>query len=82
VKRLSYGNIKKSTAHDAGKKFEKFIKMNRANIRRLYRRMWYLYNWKSQGGQQPCPRQQEDAGLAQREPYGGEGGGGLASQLA
>jgi hypothetical protein len=36
---MSYGNIKKSTAYDAGKKFEKFIKMNRANMRRLYRRM-------------------------------------------
>jgi len=29
-------------------------------------------------GQQTCPRQQEDAGLAHR----GVGGGGLASQLA
>jgi hypothetical protein len=35
-----------------------------------------------QAGQQSCLRQQEDAGLAQREPYGGVDGGGLASQLA
>jgi hypothetical protein len=67
------------------KKFENLIKMNRANMRRLCQRM-YLDNWKSPlhltAGQQPCLRQQEDAGLAQREPYGGVGGGGLASQLA
>ncbi len=59
--------------------------MNKANMRRLCQRM-YFDNWKSPlhltAGQQPCPRQQEDAGLAQREPYGGVGGGGLASQLA
>jgi hypothetical protein len=36
---MSYENIKKSTAYYAEKKFEKFIKMNRANMRRLYRRM-------------------------------------------
>jgi hypothetical protein len=30
-------------------------------------------------GQQPCPRQQEDAGLAQGNLYGGVVGGGLAS---
>jgi hypothetical protein len=36
---MSYGNIKKGTAYDAEKMFEKFIKMNRENMRRLYRRM-------------------------------------------
>jgi hypothetical protein len=36
---MSYGSIKKSTAYDAEKKFEKLIKMNRANMRRLCRRM-------------------------------------------
>jgi hypothetical protein len=36
---MSYGNIKKSTSYDAEKKCEKFIKMNRANMRRLCRRM-------------------------------------------
>jgi hypothetical protein len=30
-------------------------------------------------GRHLCPQQQEDAGLAQGEPYGGVGGGGLAS---
>ncbi len=30
---------------------------------------------------QPCRQQQEDAGLAQEEPYGGVGEGDLASQL-
>jgi hypothetical protein len=77
---MSYGNIKKSTAYDAEKKFEKLIKMNRANMRRLWRRMVITGNPKA--GQQPCPRQQEDAGLAQRDPYGGVDGGGLVSQLA
>ncbi len=32
-----------------------------------------------QGGWHLCPRQQEDAGLAQGEPYEGVGGGGLSS---
>jgi hypothetical protein len=32
-------------------------------------------------GRHSCPRQQEDAGLAQGELYGGVGGGGLASLL-
>ncbi len=32
-------------------------------------------------GQHPCPRQQEDAGMALGEPYEGMDGGGLASQL-
>jgi hypothetical protein len=44
----------------------------------------HLDNWKSplylQAGWHLCPRgQQEDAGLAQGEPYGGVGGGGLVS---
>ncbi len=33
-------------------------------------------------GRHFCPRQQEDAGLIQEEPYEGVGGGGLASQLS
>jgi hypothetical protein len=36
---MSFGNIKKSTAYHAEKKLEKLIKMNRANMRRLCRRM-------------------------------------------
>jgi len=41
-----------------------------------------LDNWKSplhlQVGWHLCPRQQEDAGVAQGKPYGGVGGGGLS----
>jgi hypothetical protein len=36
---MSYGNIKKSTSYDAEKKFEKLIKMNRANMRIFCQRM-------------------------------------------
>jgi hypothetical protein len=81
-------SYKKSTAYDAEKKSEKLIKMNRANIRRLCRRAnirrlcrRMVITGNPKAGQQPCPRQQEDAGLAQREPYGGVDGG-LVSQLA
>jgi hypothetical protein len=46
----------------------------------------HLDNWESPlhlpAGWHPCPRQQEDAGLAQGEPFGGVGGGGLASWLS
>ncbi len=52
-------------------------------MRRLCQRMYLdTVIGNSQAGQQPCPRQQEDAGLAKREPYGGVGGGGLVSQPA
>jgi hypothetical protein len=39
---MSYGNIKNSTAYDAEKKFEKLIKMNRANMRRL--QIFFYFN--------------------------------------
>jgi hypothetical protein len=59
---MSYGNIKKSTAYDAKKKFEKLIKMNRANMSKDG--TWITGN--PQTGQQPCPRQQEDAGAGSK----------------
>jgi hypothetical protein len=81
---MSYGNIKKSTAYEAEKMFKKFDQDEQGKDEKIVLKDGTLITGNPQAGagQQPCPRQQEDAGLAQIGPYGSVGGGNLASQLA
>ena len=79
---MSYGNTKRALFT----MLKKILKTNRDEqdkYEKIQCRRMHLDNWKSplhlQAGWHLCPRQQEDTGLAQGEPYGGVGEGGLSS---